>query len=91
MRSPTLAEHKRRAKGKQKVSSQKDTTPHRTEAQHYDRELSVYDGSFWIGNVKQNGRRFDAFATTPVYRFLGSFRSLKEASDAVSAAYEGAS
>jgi hypothetical protein len=70
--------------------SQKDITPHHTDTQDYDRELSVYDGSIWIGSLKQNGRRWDAFSTAPAYRFIGSFRSLKEASYAVSAAYEGA-
>ncbi len=71
--------------------SQKHPTPPQEYAQDFDRKLAVYDGAVWIGNITQNGRRFDAFATAPTYRFLGSFRSLKEASDAVSVAYEGAS
>jgi hypothetical protein len=89
-RRPTETDSSRRPKRK-KSKSHRDNTPHHTDLQDYDRELSVYDGTIWIGNVKQNGRRWDAFSTLPAYRFLGSFHSLKEASDAVSAAYEGVS
>jgi hypothetical protein len=90
MRSPALAEHEHRANRKSS-KSQKDNTPHHTDPQDYDRELSLYDGTIWIGSLGQNGRRWDAFSTVLTLRFIGSFSSLKEASDAVSAAWDGAS
>jgi hypothetical protein len=84
MRRPAPLEQ--REPNRRGSKSQKDITPHHADPQDYDRELSVYDGTIWIGNVKQNGRRFDAFSTVPAYRFIGSFGSLKEAFGAVSEA-----
>jgi len=90
MRSPTLAEHKRRANRKNS-KSQKNNTPRQLDAQDFDRKLAVYDGTVWIGNITQNGRRWDAFSAVLASRFLGSFGSQKEAFRAVSAAWDGAS
>lgn len=71
--------------------SHKHTTPRHADTQDVDRKLTVYDGTIWIGDIRQVGRRFDAFSTVPAYRFVGTFRSLKEASDAVSVASGDAS
>jgi hypothetical protein len=87
---PAPAATGRRPNCKASSKSHKYTTPRHVEAQDIDRKLSVYDGTTWVGDIRQDGRRFDAFSTVPAYRFLGSFHSLKEASDAVSAAYEAA-
>jgi hypothetical protein len=48
----------------------------------------VYAGQTWLGDVKPNGARFDAFAITPTYHFIGRFSTLRAAADAVSAAWE---
>ena len=74
------------ANRKSKSKSLKNHTRQRRQAQESEREIAVYHGQHWAGHVKQNGQRWDAFATSPTYRHVGSYGSQSEAADAVDAA-----
>lgn len=92
MRRPAPGATERRPNHKRDHSkSQRNPTSHQLDAQDFDHKFAVYDGTVWIGDIKQYGRRFDAFSKTPSYRLLGSFGSQQEAFDAVSVTYDDAS
>jgi hypothetical protein len=78
MRSPTLAGNKRRAKGKQKGSSQNQNT-NKTEAlQDVTAEFAVYDGQIRLGSLKEIDGVFATIAASDD-RGLGTFATLKQA------------
>jgi hypothetical protein len=90
MRSPTLAGDKRRAKGKQKVSSQEQNTNKPKAPQDFTAEFAVYDGQNRLGSIKEIGGVFATFAASDD-RDLGTFATLKQAFRAVCVATGDAS
>jgi hypothetical protein len=82
MRSPALAEHKRRAKGKQKVSSQKQNNKKRQAPQDVTAEFAVYDGQNRLGSIKEIDGVFTTFAASDDHD-LGTYATLREAFRAV--------
>jgi hypothetical protein len=80
-RSPALAGNKRRAKGSS--TARQSTTKKPAKTQAFERHfLTVYDGQEALGSIEQTGDRFKA--ATVDGRKLGTFCSLKAATDAMS-------
>jgi hypothetical protein len=82
-RSPGSAGNRARGKAQfQAVTSRKTSTKRRRAVQEPDRSLSVYDGTIRIGNISVVGGEF--IVVLPDGALLGSFKTLKQASVAIS-------
>jgi hypothetical protein len=82
-RSPGSAGTEHGAKRNSKVS-RKTSSKRSPLKQESDRWLSVYDGRICLGSIRGNGDRFRAIL--PDGALLGSFKTLQQASVAISTA-----
>jgi hypothetical protein len=81
------AEHGSNRKTKASSSSRKVSSKRPQGAQESDRDFSVYDGTTRVGNITAAGSEF--IVVLPDGALLGSFKTLRQASAAISTAQGG--